>query len=160
MSVPFYKKALASVAGLLAFIGLVSHPGGMLTGIAIGVVMVTCAWPWFLELAASVHAKNEAAKAAEMARTAAAKAAASSKLAQANATLPEPVPATPPVRAPLQPTSERQEPAMVQVVADEPAAKRVRKAPKPRTPADPLVWPDVMLDEPFQRASGLAMPPD
>lgn len=151
-AVSLTKKALATVAGALGIIGLVNQPGGMLTGMAIGAILVTCGWPWFVEVAIATNEKSEAARAAQQAKMAAAKAAASSKLAQAIPT------ATPPVRAPLSPVAaERQEPVMDPVVTPV-AEKRVRKVSKPIA-RDPLVWPELETTAPV-RGSGFAMPPD
>jgi len=151
------RKALALVAGVFGFAGLVHSPSGMLTGMAIGAVLITCAWPWFLESAIGQHKKTLAAEAVQEAKEAAAKAIASAKLAQANPQQPPPQ-ATPPVRAPLPAATQTQAPAMAPVVAPKRAARRVSK-PLALAPFEPLEWPELETTVP-NRASGLAMPPD
>lgn len=151
------KKALAVVAGVLGFAGLVHSPSGMLTGMAIGAVLITCAWPWFLESAIGQHQKKLAAQAVQEAKEAAAKAAASAKLAQANLQQPQPQ-AAPPVRAPLPVAEQQQAPAMAPVVAPKRQVRRVSK-PLALAPFEPVEWPELETTAP-QRASGLAMPPD
>lgn len=155
--VTLIRKALAVVASVLGFAGLIHSPQGMFTGMAIGAVLITCAWPWFLESAIGQHKKNLAAEAVQEAKEAAAKAAASAKLAQANPQQPPPQ-AIPPVRAPLPAATQQQAPAMAPVAAPK---RQVRKVSKPLalTPFEPLDWPELETIAP-QRANGLAMPPD